>query len=204
MLPDRIVLASNNPGKLLEMRALLSGLNIDIQPQSEFSVPEVAETGLSFVENAIIKARNAATHSRIPAIADDSGIEVECLGGAPGIYSARFAGAGASDEANLQLLLAKVEATGIDRPAARYQCVIVYLNNSEDATPLIAHGTWHGYLVSEPKGGNGFGYDPIFFVPTHQCTSAELDPGEKNRISHRGQAMQDLVNKLITLKRPTY
>lgn len=204
MLPEQVVLASNNPGKLQEMTELLDGLHIRILPQAEFSVPEAAETGLSFVENAIIKARNAARHAQLPAIADDSGIEVEFLDNAPGIYSARFAGNGASDEDNLQLLLDKVRKSGIDRPAARYQCVMVFLNKSDDATPLIAHGTWHGHIVTESKGGNGFGYDPVFYVPTHQCTSAELDPAEKNRISHRGQAMQELVNKLISLKGQTY
>lgn len=204
MLAHEVVLASGNPGKLKEMSDLLAGLEIRIRPQSEFAVPEIEETGLSFVENAIIKARQAARHSRLPAIADDSGIEVEILNGAPGIYSARFAGKSASDEANLQLLLDKVRSTGAENPAARYQCVIVFLNHAEDATPLIAHGTWHGHIVFEPRGKNGFGYDPIFYVPTHKCTSAELDPAEKNRISHRGQAMQDLVEKLALLKAPVY
>ena len=200
MLPEQVVLASNNRGKLQELADLFAGLEIRVRPQADFAVSEVEETGLSFVENAILKARHAALHARLPAIADDSGIEVEFLGGAPGIYSARFAGNGASDTDNLQLLLEKVKQSGLDRPAARYQCVIVFLNHDTDATPLIAHGTWHGHIVTEPRGSNGFGYDPIFYVPTHGCTSAELAPAEKNRISHRGQAMQDLVLKLTALK----
>ena len=200
MLPERVVLASNNPGKLKEMAHLLDGLLVHVSPQSEFSVPGVKETGLSFVENAILKARHAAECAQLPALADDSGIEVEFLQGAPGIYSARYAGTGASDEDNLQLLIDEVKKSGLDQPAARYQCVIVFMRHGGDATPLIAHGTWHGYLVTEPRGSNGFGYDPIFFVPTHGCTSAELEPAEKNRISHRGQAMQDLLQKLAVLK----
>ena len=204
MLPERVVLASNNPGKLKEMAHLLEGLRVDVVPQAEFAIPEAEETGLSFVENAILKARHAAGHAQLPAIADDSGIEVEFLHGAPGIYSARFAGQGASDEQNLQLLIDKVREAGLEHPAARYQCVIVFMQHGSDATPVIAHGTWHGHLVTEPRGSNGFGYDPIFFVPTHGCTSAELEPGEKNRISHRGQAMQDLLQKLAELKGSCY
>ena len=200
MLPEQVVLASNNRGKLQELADLFAGLEIRVRPQADFAVSEVEETGLSFVENAILKARHAALHARLPAIADDSGIEVEFLSGAPGIYSARYAGNGASDTDNLQLLLEKVKQSGLDRPAARYQCVIVFLNHDTDATPLIAHGTWHGHIVTDPRGSNGFGYDPIFYVPTHGCTSAELPPAEKNRISHRGQAMQDLVRKLTVLK----
>ena len=204
MLPERVVLASNNPGKLGEMVHLLEGLRVRVSPQAEFAIPEIEETGLSFVENAILKARHAASHAQLPAIADDSGIEVEFLQGAPGIYSARYAGVNASDEANLQLLIDAVKQSGLERPAARYQCVIVFMQHGSDATPVIAHGTWHGYLVTEPRGSNGFGYDPIFFVPTHGCTSAELEPAEKNRVSHRGQAMQDLLQKLAVLKSSSY
>ena len=204
MLPEQVVLASSNRGKLQELTDLLSGLHVRVLLQSEFAVPEVEETGRSFIENAILKARHAALHTRLPAIADDSGIEVEFLDGAPGIYSARYAGKGASDADNLQLLVEQVKKSGLDRPAARYQCVIVFLNHCNDATPLIAHGTWHGRIVTEPRGSNGFGYDPIFYVPTHNCTSAELPPAVKNRISHRGQAMQDLLRKLAALKGSGY
>lgn len=204
MLPEQVVLASNNPGKLRELTELLADLRIRVRPQGEFNVPEAEETGLSFVENAILKARNAARHARLPAIADDSGIEVEFLSGAPGIYSARYAGIGATDAANLQWLIEQIKQAGLERPAARYQCVIVYMTGESDATPLIAHGTWHGCLVTEPRGGNGFGYDPIFYVPSHGCTAAELPPAEKNRVSHRGQAMQDLARKLTALRGGAY
>jgi XTP/dITP diphosphohydrolase len=199
MLVSNVVLASGNPGKLREMTALLSGLGMEVLPQSRFKVPDVQETGLSFVENAIIKARNAALHTGLPAIADDSGIEVNVLGGAPGIYSARFAGTGATDTENLQLLIDKVSEHGEEKPAARFQCVMVYLRHAEDAMPVIAYGTWHGYIVTSPRGSNGFGYDPVFFVPDHGCTSAELNPEVKNRISHRGRAMLALLEQLVTI-----
>jgi len=199
MLASRVVLASGNPGKLREMTALLSGLSVEVLPQSRYQVPDVQETGLSFVENAIIKARNAAVHSGLPAIADDSGIEVDILGGAPGIYSARYSGTGATDAENLQLLIDRVAEHRMEKPAARFQCVMVYLRHAEDAMPVIASGTWHGYIVTTPRGSNGFGYDPVFFVPDHGCTSAELVPEVKNRISHRGRAMLALLEKLVTI-----
>jgi XTP/dITP diphosphohydrolase len=167
-----------------------------LRPQSDFNVPKVAETGRTYVENAILKARAAASVSGLPAIADDSGIEVDVLHGAPGIYSARYAGAGAGDQANLELLLNNVARTGVDRPDARYQCVVVYLRHADDPIPLIAHGTWEGYIVQEPRGSNGFGYDPVFFVPAYGCTSAELAPEVKNRISHRAVALRGLMQKL--------
>ena len=192
----RVVLASGNPGKLREMMALLRPIGLEVLPQSHFHVPDAEETGKSFRENALIKASNAVAHTGLPAIADDSGIEVDVLGGAPGIYSARFAGAGASDEENLALLIAKVRATGVERPAARFQCVIAYVRDARDPVPVIARGTWHGYIVTPPRGSNGFGYDPVFFVPEHGCTSAQLEPELKNRISHRGQAMQELLKLL--------
>ena len=198
-LESRVVLASGNPGKLRELAALLAGLGIEVLAQSRFDVPEAAETGMSFLENALIKARNAAAHTGLPAIADDSGIEVDVLGGAPGIYSARYAGTGATDEENLQLLIDKVCAQNVDMPTARFQCVIAYLRNPEDVAPVIARGTWHGHIVTPPRGRNGFGYDPVFFVPDHGCTSAELAPDVKNRISHRGQAMQSLLEQLTGL-----
>ena len=195
-LSTRVVLASGNPGKLREMMSLLDPIGIEVQPQSRFDVPDVEETGVSFIENAVIKARNAALHTGMPALADDSGIEVDALGGAPGIYSARFAGVTATDEENLQLLIDKLDAIGITRPTARFQCVIAYLRGPQDEEPIIARGTWHGYIVTPPRGRNGFGYDPVFFVPEHGCTSAELAPEVKNRISHRGQAMQSLLEQL--------
>ena len=196
-LPTKIVLASGNPGKLHEINELLGGLAINVVPQSDFDVPEAEETGLSFVENAIIKARHAAEISQLPAIADDSGIEVEALNGQPGIYSARYAGENASDEENLRLLLKNT--AGLEKPRACFQCVMVYTRFAADPTPLIAQGTWEGYLVDEIKGNNGFGYDPIFYVPDYQCTSAELAPEVKNRISHRGQAVAELLDQLSTI-----
>ncbi len=193
---ERIVLASNNPGKVREINQLLSAQQISVVPQSDFSVPEADETGLSFVENAILKARNAAQHSGLPAIADDSGIEVDALNGAPGIYSARYAGEGASDRENLERLLRELTGVPKSQRKARFQCVMVYMRHAEDPTPLICQGTWEGWISEQPSGENGFGYDPVFFVPTHDCTSAALPPEVKNRLSHRGQALQQLLAAL--------
>lgn len=198
----QVILASGNRGKLREIGAILSGIGMELLPQSRFNVPVVDETGLTYVENAILKARAAAAVSGLPAIADDSGIEVDVLHGAPGIYSARFAGPGASDELNLRLLLERVAAKGVTGAAARYQCVIVYMRHATDPSPVIAQACWDGMIVPEPRGENGFGYDPIFFVPEHGCTSAELPPELKNRISHRAKALQDLLQKLRVLDAP--
>lgn len=192
----RVVLASNNKGKLREFAHLLADVHLDVAPQSQFNVPEVEETGLTFVENAIIKARHASRTAGIPALADDSGIEVDALNGAPGIYSARYAGPGASDEVNNAKLLDALADVQEEQRTARYQCLIVYLRHALDPTPIICHGSWEGRILTVPRGTGGFGYDPLFFVPTHQCTGAELDPAEKNRISHRGQAMRQLLTAL--------
>ena len=191
--PKRIVIASGNRGKLRELTALLRDWPLELLAQSDLGVTEAEESGATFVENAILKARHAATVTGLPAIADDSGIEVDVLGSAPGIRSARFAGPGADAERNLQLLLERVRATGVLHPSARFQCLMVFMMHADDATPITAQGTWEGHLISEPRGSNGFGYDPIFFVPSHGCTSAELDPAVKNRISHRAQAMAALL-----------
>lgn len=196
--PAKIVFASGNNDKLREINALLHKLSIQVVPQAAFDVSEVEETGLSFVENAIIKARHAAEITRLPTIADDSGIEVDVLDGAPGIYSARYAGAGAGDEDNLQLLLHNIAAT--EKPRARFRCAMVYMRSATDPAPLIAQGTWEGYLIKEVKGQNGFGYDPIFYVPTHACTAAELPAAEKNQLSHRGQALRQLLQALAKLQ----
>ncbi len=196
----RLVLASNNPGKLREFNALLGGLQLDVHAQSEFNVPEAAETGLSFVENAILKARNAAAHTQLPALADDSGLEVDALNGAPGIYSARYAGEGAADEANLRKLLHDMRDVPEAQRTARFQCVIAVLRHARDPMPLIAQGTWEGRILLQPAGANGFGYDPVFFVPTHGCSSAELDPDVKNALSHRGQALRALYVALLAHK----
>lgn len=193
---ERILLASNNPGKVRELNQLLSESHIRVIPQADFAVPEAEETGLSFVENAILKARNAAYHGGLPAIADDSGIEVDALNGAPGIYSARYAGPGASDAANLAKLLEALREVPEAERGARFQCLMVYLRHAEDPTPLICQGTWEGRILWEPRGENGFGYDPVFHVPTHGCSAAELDAATKNQLSHRGQALRQLLRAL--------
>jgi XTP/dITP diphosphohydrolase len=192
----RIVLASGNPGKVREIHQLLADLDLDVVPQSEYRVPDAEETGLTFVENAILKARNAALHTGLPAIADDSGIEVDALNGAPGIYSARYAGTGASDQANLEKLLADLAAVAEAQRTARFQCLMVCLRHAHDPTPLICQGTWEGRVLFAPRGEHGFGYDPIFHVPTHDCSSAELPPDVKNALSHRGQALRRLLAAL--------
>jgi XTP/dITP diphosphohydrolase len=189
---EAIVLASNNAGKVREINQLLEGAGIRVVPQGDFGVPEADETGLSFVENAILKARNAAQHSGLPAIADDSGIEVDALHGAPGIHSARYAGPRASDADNVAKLLHALDSVPESERDARFQCVLVYLRHAADPTPLICQGTWEGRILRAPRGANGFGYDPVFFVPTHGCSAAELDSTVKNDLSHRGQALRRL------------
>ena len=193
---QEIVLASNNQGKVKEINELLVGTSFNVIPQSEFNVEEVEETGLSFVENALLKARNAALHTKLPAIADDSGIEVAALQGRPGIYSARYAGVGASDEDNLNKLIEDINPLSKEDRIARFVCVMVYLKHVEDPTPIIAEGYWNGEVITKPRGINGFGYDPMFYVPTHNCVSAELSPEAKNKLSHRGQALRLLVEKI--------
>jgi len=192
----QVVLATGNAGKLREINQLLAGLGINARAQSEFAVAEIAETGSTFVENAILKARNAARHTNLPAIADDSGIEVDALHGAPGIYSARYAGAGATDAANLQKLLADLRDVPEAQRTARFRCLLVYLRHADDATPIICQGTWEGRILAEPRGSDGFGYDPVFYVPTHRCSAAELTSEVKNTLSHRGQALRALVAQL--------
>jgi len=191
-----IVLASNNAGKVREFNALLAGLGLEVVPQASLNVTEAEETGLTFVENAILKARHAAQHTGRPALADDSGLEVDALNGAPGIYSARYAGPDAGDKANLEKLLGMLNGVADEKRTARFQCVLVYLRHALDPTPLICQGTWEGRVLFEPRGRGGFGYDPVFFVPTHGCSSAELPPETKNALSHRGQALHQLVNLL--------
>lgn len=189
-----VVLASGNAGKLRELGELLAPLAVTLKPQAQFHVPEVEENGLSFVENAIIKARAAAIHSDLPAIADDSGLEVDFLNGAPGIYSARYSGSG--DEANNLKLLAELGKAPREQRNARFQCALVYMRHGQDAMPLICQASWEGYILFEPRGDNGFGYDPLFYVPGQKCSSAELAPEVKNRISHRAQASTILFEAL--------
>ncbi|MDJ0833213.1 MAG: RdgB/HAM1 family non-canonical purine NTP pyrophosphatase [Gammaproteobacteria bacterium] len=195
----KLVLATGNQGKLREIKALLEPLDYEVHTQAEFNVPDVAETGTTFVENAIIKARNAAAHTGLPALADDSGIEVDALDGAPGVYSARFSGPDASDAQNNALLVEKLAAVAEAERGARYRAVIVYLAHAADPSPIICEGSWEGRIVLEPRGEGGFGYDPYFYLPDHGCTSAELSAEQKNAISHRGQALQLLVAKLRQL-----
>lgn len=191
-----IVLASGNRGKLAEFQQLLSGAGFEVVPQTSLQVPDIEETGLSFVENAILKARNAAQHTGLPAIADDSGLEVDALHGAPGIYSARFSGVGADDEKNNQKLMEVLRDITPEQRSARYRCVLVFMRHANDPSPLICQAAWEGRIVTEPRGSNGFGYDPLFFVPEHNATAAELSAELKNRISHRGKAMALLLAAL--------
>ncbi len=190
------VLASRNPKKLREMQALLEPLGIALRAVSEFSDEEPDETAPSFVENALIKARHACRVSGLPAIADDSGLEVAALDGAPGVRSARYAGTGADDAANNRKLLAALQGVPAERRGARFVCTMVYLRHPDDPVPLIAQGLWSGHIVDIPSGTNGFGYDPLFRVDEHGCTSAELAPELKNRISHRGRAAAELLRLL--------
>ncbi|HPF59619.1 MAG TPA: RdgB/HAM1 family non-canonical purine NTP pyrophosphatase [Candidatus Competibacteraceae bacterium] len=191
-----IVLATSNAGKLREFRAALTGLELEIMPQSEWNVPEAEETGLTFVENALIKARNAANHTGLPALADDSGLVVDALGGAPGVYSARYASPNASDRGNLDKLLDALGETPAEQRGAYFQCVLVLLRHAADPTPLICQARWEGLITFEPYGTGGFGYDPVFLVPSEGQTAAELDLAVKNRLSHRGQALAQLVDIL--------
>jgi XTP/dITP diphosphohydrolase len=192
----RVVLASSNAGKVRELQQLLAALDIDVLPQSDFNVPHVEETGLSFVENAILKARHAATHAQLPAIADDSGIEVDALHGAPGIYSARFAGEGASDEDNLNKLISQMRAVPAANRTARYRCALVFMRWATDPAPIVCQASWEGRLLDTPRGSGGFGYDPIFELPDRGLTAAELPPAEKNSLSHRGKALRMLIAQL--------
>lgn len=195
---NKLVLATGNLGKVKELSDMLSSLNIEVVPQSEFNVSEVAETGTTFVENAIIKARHAAKITGLPVIADDSGLEVDALNGAPGIYSARFAGENASDGDNLLKLLTELKDVPEEKRTARFWCVLVLMRHADDPTPLICQGFWEGKITTEPNGENGFGYDPIFYVPEKQTTSAQLDKATKNSLSHRGKALKQLVALLQT------
>ncbi len=194
-MENTIVLATGNAGKIREFQAVLK--NFKLMPQSDFAVPEVEETGLSFVENALLKAQNAAQYTGLPALSDDSGLVVDALNGAPGIYSARFAGVGASDQDNLDKLLAEMENVAENKRTARFVCVLVYCRYPADPIPLISQGIWEGLITREQLGDEGFGYDPIFYVPDMQCTSAQLSAEQKNAISHRGQALADLGRILV-------
>ena len=192
---NKIVLASGNKGKLKEFSEILSEFGIEVLPQSQFNVEEVPETGTTFVENSIIKARHAAKVTGLAAIADDSGLEVDLLGGAPGIYSARYAGENAKDSDNFNKLLEALKDEPVQR-SARFQCILVYMRHADDPTPVICQASWEGKIGFEPRGDNGHGYDPVFIPEDHQCSAAELSSDEKNALSHRGKAMQLLLTEL--------
>jgi len=188
---QKIVLASGNPGKIREIQAILA--DHPIVPQSAFNVIDAEETGATFVENAILKARNASLHCRLPAIADDSGLVVDALDGAPGVISARYAGVGASDQDNLNKLLRELEGVPDELRTARFICVMVFMAHANDPCPVIAQGVWEGRILDHAVGENGFGYDPVFWVPEQNCASAELPADVKNSLSHRGQALKTLT-----------
>jgi len=190
---SKIVLASGNAGKLKEFSQLLHEFDIDVIPQSAFQITEAEETGLTFVENAIIKARHACQQTGLPAIADDSGIEVDALNGAPGIYSARYSGPEATAQKNCQALLNALQNTPQDKRTARYQCVIVFMRHAKDPTPLICQASWQGTILTSPQGDGGFGYDPLFWVEQHQCSAAELSSEQKHALSHRGKAIRQFL-----------
>jgi len=196
-LPARLVLATGNAGKLREMRAILAPWGVEVRPQSEFTRAAAEETGLSFVENAILKARFAAEASGLPAIADDSGLEVDALHGAPGIYSARYAGPGADDAANNDRLLRDLESVPDAERSARYRCAMVYLRWALDPAPLVCQASWEGRIGRLPRGRGGFGYDPLFLVDEGAQTAAELEAAHKNEVSHRGRALRALVAELV-------
>ncbi|MFB9145554.1 RdgB/HAM1 family non-canonical purine NTP pyrophosphatase [Halomonas alkalicola] len=196
MTSTPLILASGNAGKLREFHQLLAPLGLDVRPQAEYDVPEVEETGLTFVENALLKAREASRVSGLPALADDSGLEVDALNGAPGIYSARFAGEPKSDERNNARLLERLAEVPEGQRTGRYWCVLVYLRHAEDPVPLIVQRSWKGEILAHPRGEGGFGYDPLFWLPEQGMSVAELSSAEKNRLSHRGRALQALVEAL--------
>ena len=195
-MKQKWVLATGNQGKVKEMSELLNSFSIEVLPQSQFNVPDVPETGTTFVENAIIKARHAAKLTGLPAIADDSGLEVDFLNGQPGIYSSRFAGEGASDQDNIDKLLNKLEGINPEQRKARFQCVLVYMRHELDPTPIICQGTWEGSITETKHGEQGFGYDPLFWVDSEQSTSAQLTKKRKGELSHRGKALKQLVELL--------
>jgi XTP/dITP diphosphohydrolase len=195
-LPSRLVLATGNAGKLREMRAILAPWGVDVRAQSEFTSGAADETGLSFVENAILKARFASRAAGLPAIADDSGLEVDALGGAPGVHSARYSGPQADDLANNARLLAELEGVADSERGARYRCAMVFLRDPGDASPVVCQASWEGRIARVPRGSGGFGYDPLFLVGDGALTAAELDSEYKNHISHRGQALRALVDAL--------
>jgi len=193
---QKVVLATGNAGKVRELASLLNDFGLDVVAQTELGVESADETGLTFIENAIIKARHAAQVTGLPAIADDSGLAVDALGGAPGIYSARFAGVDATDQQNLEKLLVELQDVPDGERQAQFHCVLVYMRHADDPTPLVCHGSWQGTIARAPAGSGGFGYDPIFVVPEAGKPAAELSADEKRAVSHRGQALKLLLEAL--------
>lgn len=193
-----LVLASGNAGKLRELGAMLAPLGWEVAPQGDWNVPEAVEDGLSFIENALIKARHASMHTRLPALADDSGLVVDALRGAPGIYSARYAGVGAGDEANNRKLLDELEGIPNSGRSAHFYCAMALVRHDKDPAPLLATGSWDGRITESPSGSGGFGYDPLFWIPGRKCTSAELSSEEKNRLSHRGMALARMKEQIAS------
>lgn len=191
-----LVLATGNKGKVAELEGLLQPFGWHVRAQSEWAFDEAEETGLTFIENAIIKARHAAEHTGLPALADDSGLAVDALQGAPGIYSARYAGANCSDKDNIDKLLQAMQGIPSEQRRASFHCVLVYLTHAADPTPLVCHGQWQGFITEQPQGNGGFGYDPVFWVPSEHCTAAELTAQQKRQLSHRGQALRALIKQL--------
>ncbi|WP_375192530.1 RdgB/HAM1 family non-canonical purine NTP pyrophosphatase [Marinobacter sp.] len=195
-MTEKLVIASNNKGKIAELTELLAPLGMTPVAQGELGVGEADEPAVTFVENAILKARHAARATGLPALADDSGLAVDALGGRPGVRSARFAGDEASDEDNVQALLEALAEVEDERRGAQFHCVLVYLRHADDPTPIICHGRWPGTILRAPRGDGGFGYDPVFLAPEHNCSAAELSRAEKGRISHRGRALRLLLEQL--------
>ncbi|ORU89426.1 MAG: non-canonical purine NTP pyrophosphatase [Cycloclasticus sp. symbiont of Poecilosclerida sp. M] len=195
-MTHRLVLASGNKGKIAEIQAILGQQAIEVVSQSHLNVPEVAETGTTFIENAIIKARHASAISGLPSIADDSGLEVDSINGQPGVYSARYAGLPSNDENNTDKLLQALADTPKDQRGARFHCVMVFMAHENDPSPIVGHGVWEGSIAFEKSGHNGFGYDPVFTVPEKNCTSAQLESAVKNSISHRAQALTKLMPQI--------
>ncbi|MEQ8799305.1 MAG: RdgB/HAM1 family non-canonical purine NTP pyrophosphatase [Salinisphaeraceae bacterium] len=193
MTDAKLVLASGNAGKLAELQAMLQGRGIEVLPQSAFDLPAAPETAATFVENALIKARHVAGATGLPALADDSGLCVDALDGAPGVYSARYAGEHGNDDANNARLLSELSGLGPDQRGAHFHCTVVLVRHAKDPDPTIAQGRWVGRILDLPQGEGGFGYDPLFWVPEENASAAELAPERKNHISHRGQAMRALL-----------
>jgi XTP/dITP diphosphohydrolase len=196
VIMQKVVLATGNPGKVRELADLLADFGLNVVAQTELGVDSAEETGLTFIENAILKARHAAQITGLPAIADDSGLAVDALGGAPGIYSARYAGVDASDQQNLDKLLVALKDVPQGSRGAQFHCVLVYMRHAEDPTPLVFHGSWAGEITFESAGAGGFGYDPVFYVPELGRTAAELNRDEKSAVSHRGKALKLMLEAM--------